>query len=122
MNVREREAQRRDLLQRQQRQPSDVTLNPDSVLADLQERLSHWHSLLHDQAPRARRLLKQLIVGRLQMMTPHRDEGYYTLNGTGTLLPVIADAVPQSVASLTTVSWNRISSWLKQIDNLRQAA
>ena len=48
----------------------------------------------------ARGLLKQLVVGRLEM-TPHREEGYYTFRGTGTLLPVIAGTVPQSVASLT---------------------
>jgi len=58
--IREREAQRRDLLQRQQRRPSDVALNPDSALVDLRERLADWRSLLRDEAPRARGLLKQL--------------------------------------------------------------
>ena len=55
-------------------------------------------------------------------MTPHRDEGYYTFTGTGTLLPVIAGAVPQSVASPMPASWNRIVTWLQQIVGLRRAA
>jgi hypothetical protein len=98
-----------------------LAARPDSVLADLQERLSEWRSLLHDQTPRARGLLKQLIVGRLQM-TPNREEGYYTFNGTGTLLPVIAGAVPQSVASPMPGSWNQVATWLRIMDELRRAA
>jgi hypothetical protein len=98
-----------------------LAARPDSVLADLQERLSEWRSLLHDQTPRARGLLKQLIVGRLQM-TPHRDEGYYTFNGTGTLLPVIVGVVPQSVASLMRASWNQIAEWLRLLEGLRRAS
>jgi hypothetical protein len=98
--IREREAHRRDLLQQRQARASIVPLDAKAVLYDLRERLADWRSLLRDEVPRARGLLKQLIVGRLDM-TPHREEGSYTFKGTGTLLPVIAGAVPQSVASLT---------------------
>jgi hypothetical protein len=91
------------------------------VLADLRECLADWRSLLHEHPPRARALLKQLIVGRLQM-TPHREEGYYTFNGTGTLLPVIAGAVPQSVASLMPASWNQVVRWVRAIDELARTA
>jgi hypothetical protein len=122
--IREREAQRRDLLQRRQRRAPDVALDPDSVVADLHERLADWRSLLRDEVPRARGLLKQLIVGRVEM-TPPRKEGFYTFKGTGTLLPVIAGAVagavPQSVASLMPVSWNQIVRWLRAIDELGDA-
>ena len=96
-------------------------LDPKAVLADLQERLTDWRSLLHDQAPPARGLLKQLVVGRLEM-TPHREEGYYTFRGTGTLLPVIAGAAPQSVASLMRASWNQVASWLPPVEGLHRVA
>jgi hypothetical protein len=62
--------------------------------------LTGKRTLLHAHPPKARQVVKQLIVGRLEM-TPHREEGFYTFRGMGTVLPLIAGAVPQSVASLT---------------------
>jgi len=55
-------------------------------------------------------------------MTPHREEGYDTFNGRVTLLPVIAGAVPESVASLVPASWNQVASWLRQVEGLRGVA
>ncbi|MGH9257763.1 MAG: hypothetical protein ACRD3C_24660 [Vicinamibacterales bacterium] len=57
-----------------------------------------WRSLIHDRKTHALRLLKQLIVGRLELI-PNMEERYYGFWGTGTPLPVIAGVVPQSVAS-----------------------
>jgi len=118
----DREAQRRILFDRL-RTMSTPTPDPAAILADLQHRLTDWRSLLHDETPKARGLLKRLIVGRLTMK-PDRL-GFYRFEGTGTLLPLlrgIASAVPQSIASPMPASWNQIAGWLKQIDSLRQAA
>jgi hypothetical protein len=99
-------------------------LDPASVLAELQARLTDWRELLRDDTPKARGLLKQLIVGRLDMEP--QPAGFYRFRGTGSLEPLISGIVPvlvpQSVASPMPASWNQIAIWLKQIDNLRQAA
>ena len=67
-----------------------------------------------------RDLLRQVLAGLL----------YFTLEpvcivsrgrAVGRLLAGMA-GLTTLMASPTTVSWNRISSWLKQIDDLRQAA
>lgn len=73
-------------------------VDPLTVRADLEQRLLEWRSLIQDRKTHARRLLKQLIVGRLEL-TPNMEERYYGFRGTGTLLPVIAGVVPQSVPS-----------------------
>lgn len=83
--------------------------------------MTDWRSMLQDRATHGRRLLKQLIVGRLEMQ-PNLEERCYEFRGTGTLLPVVAGVVPQSMASLAPASWNQIAGWLRQIDGLRQAA
>jgi hypothetical protein len=49
-----------------------------------------WRSLIQDRKTHALRLLKQLIVGRLELI-PNMEERYYGFWGTGTPLPVIAD-------------------------------
>lgn len=73
-------------------------IDPLTVRADVEQRLLEWRSLIQDRAAHGRRLLKQLIIGRLDM-TPNLDERYCAFRGTGTLLPVIAGVVPLSVAS-----------------------
>jgi hypothetical protein len=49
------------------------------------------------QIRRARNLLKQLIVGLLEM-SPQKER-YYTYRSTGAVLPIVAAALPQGVAS-----------------------
>lgn len=87
------------VLRRDERRSCSVApLDPQAVRADLENRLREWRLLIQDRAAHGRRLLKQLIVGRLDL-TPNLEERYYDFRGTGTLLPVITGAVPQSVAS-----------------------
>lgn len=99
--MRDRETQRRLLLERL-RASDAPTLSPPAVVADLQARLTDWRSLLSDETPKARTLLKRLIVGRLTMAPT--AEGFYRFEGKGTLEPLLAGAiptVPQSMASPT---------------------
>ena len=63
------------------------------MLADLQDRLTDWRSLLDDHTPKARGLLKQLIVGRLDLR-PDLREQLYRFEGRGTLLPLLAGIMP----------------------------
>lgn len=73
-------------------------IDPLTVRADVEQRLLEWRSLIQDRKTHALRLLKQLIVGRLELI-PNMEERYYGFWGTGTPQPVIAGVVPQSVAS-----------------------
>lgn len=61
-------------------------------------------TLLHDQPPHGWRPAKQLIVGRLDL-TPHHETQFYDFRGIGTLGPIVAGVVPQSVASRRDSSW-----------------
>jgi hypothetical protein len=90
--VQAREAQRQELVARRARRlvPS---LDPDEIVADLRGRLDEWRVLLDDNPSRARTLVKQLIIGRLDL-TPNDDEGCYDFRGTGTVLPIIAGTMP----------------------------
>jgi hypothetical protein len=56
---------------------------------DLRGRLDDWRAVLHDETPKAHKLLKQLIVERLEM-TPAADRSLYAFRGTGTMLPLLA--------------------------------
>jgi hypothetical protein len=73
--------------------------DPKAVLADLRSRLADWRALLHNEAPKARGLLKRLIVDRLKM-EPRRG-GFYRFTGVGILLPLLSGVmvVPQSAAA-----------------------
>ena len=103
--LQEREDRRRQLQERlRQHQLLDLgAIDADGVLRDLRGRLEDWRAVLHDETPRAHKLLKQLIVGRLEM-TPATDRSGYAFRGTGTMLPLLAGVVPQSVASPTGLS------------------
>src|SRR5439155_7635120 len=70
-------------------------IRPDrtAVLADLEVRLTDWRTLLRDQATKARRSLRQLLVGRPEMV-PDRARRVYTFTGTGTLVPLITVLIP----------------------------
>lgn len=116
--VQGREARRRELLAQLDAQRAVEPLDPKAVRGDLEARLGEWRSLLQDRAAHGRRLLKQLIVGRLDL-TPNLEDRYYDFRGTGTLVPVIAGVVPQSVASLSTPSWNQIVTFLESMRQLR---
>ena len=102
--IRSRESQRRALREQLTHYLQIPDLDPASVLAELQARLTDWRELLRDHTPKVRGLLKQLIVGRLEM-EPDRKFGVYRFHGTGTLLPLVTGIipvfVPQSVASPT---------------------
>lgn len=98
-----------------------AALDPLAVRADLEHRLGEWRSLLQDRAQHGRRLLKQPIIDRLDL-TPNLDERYYDFRGTGTLLPVIAGVVPQSVGSPSIPSWNQIAVFLESMPQLRDSA
>ena len=86
-----RETRRRELMARQ-RDTRDDAIDPSVVRVDIEHRLADWRSLIHDRASQGRRLLKPLIVGRLDL-TPNHQERFYTFRGTGTLMPVIAGLV-----------------------------
>jgi site-specific DNA recombinase len=96
--LREREARRQTLLSRRATRDRTPVPSADAIIADLQSRIADWRLLFHDHPGQARTVVKQLIVGRLDM-TPHRDEGYYSFTGTGTIEPLLAGVVPHSVAS-----------------------
>jgi hypothetical protein len=117
--IRNRELRRRELLD-QRRNAFRRDVDAPTLRLELERRPGEWRSLLLGQIPRAQNLLKQLIVGRLEM-SPHKER-YYTFRRTGTVLPIVAAAVPQSVASPVPVSWNRLHEWLRHIEAVRQLA
>jgi hypothetical protein len=90
-----REARQRELLDDLNRRPNDAELDPRTVLAELQERLNDWRELLRDHTPQARGLLKQLIVGRLDMEPD--EAGFYRFTGTGTLSALLSGIIPQQL-------------------------
>lgn len=105
-------------------------LNPRTVLADLRTMLADWRSLMFGEPVQARGIVRQLIVGKLEL-APDADRRGFTFSGTGTLEPFLrrvipgfsADVpVPQNGTSPMPASWNQIVAWLKQIDAVRQAA
>jgi hypothetical protein len=67
-------------------------------MADLGEQLTNWRALFTGNSAQARGVLKQTIVGRLDMV-PNRSDGSYAFTGTGTIEPLIAGVVPHCVAS-----------------------
>jgi hypothetical protein len=116
-----REMRRRELMARRTEHRRVLEIDPHTVRVELEERLADWRTLLHERATHGRHLLKQLIVGRLDL-TPDLEGRCYDFMGAGTLMPVIAGVVPQSVASLMPASWNHIVEWLGLLDGLRRAS
>ena len=51
-------------------------IDPLTVRADVEQWLLEWRSLIQDRKTHALRLLKQLIVGRLELI-PNMEERYY---------------------------------------------
>lgn len=56
--------------------------------------------MLRRHPAKAHELVRSLVVGKLEL-APRMDEsgGFYEFKGTGTLLPLIAGAVPHNLAS-----------------------
>jgi bifunctional non-homologous end joining protein LigD len=80
---------------RPERKP--LQMDPSVISIKAKELLADWKGTLQGDVPRARQLLKQLIVGRLKL-TPQKDRSYL-FEGAGTLRPVIEGVFPGSVAS-----------------------
>ena len=92
--IRLKESERARLLERMEQVPPKLTpINVSCVLGELQTRLTDWRSLLHSDTPKANGLLKQLIVGRLNLQ-PDADQRLYRFNGIGTLLPLVDGLMP----------------------------
>lgn len=80
--------------------------DPDKVQADLWARLTDWRSILFGEPVKARSLVRQLIVGRLELVADVDRQGF-RFTGTGTLVPLltgvipgVATGLPQNLASL----------------------
>ena len=75
-------------------------MNGTVVRRDLTRRLTHWRSLLRRHAAQGQQILRKPIEGWL-LMTPHPNDtpAYYTFEGTGTLVGLLAGIVPHKVAS-----------------------
>ena len=95
---------------------------------DLKRRLTHWRSLLRRHAPQGQQILRKLIDGRL-LMTPHPNHtpAYYTFEGTGTLVGLLAGIVPHKVASPTGLELNfelppaeEVFGWLQRLETLKK--
>lgn len=99
-----READRRTVVERMQRVPTKTpTLDEGAIRATLRTWLTNWRSLVREDVPGARTLLKQLIVGRLKMR-PDPANRTYRFDGVGTMTHLLAGlvpVVPQCVASPT---------------------
>jgi site-specific DNA recombinase len=89
--LRARDTERRLLAARLAEYTTAARFVPGAVMADLQERLTDWRSLLRDETPKARVLVKQLLVGRIDM---EPGEGLYRFRGKGTLEPLLSGIVP----------------------------
>jgi hypothetical protein len=63
------------------------------VLTDLRERLSDWRSILFGDPVRARGLVRQLVVGKLELVADVERQGF-RFTGTGTLVPLLAGLIP----------------------------
>ena len=64
-----------------------------AVLREVEDRLSQWRVLLREHPSSARKGLKQLIIGRLDM-APDEETAGYRFRGQGTLQPLIAGLIP----------------------------
>ena len=96
--MRQRETQRQALLSCGMARHVSTVPAADVVMAELREQLTNWRALFTGNPAQARGVLKQTIVGRLDMV-PNRSDGSYAFTGTGTIEPLIAGVVPHCVAS-----------------------
>jgi DNA invertase Pin-like site-specific DNA recombinase len=93
--IRDRETTRQALVDQLERDRRVIPIDAPAVVADLEHRLTEWRELLRDEPPKARGLLKQLIVGRLDM-APDMKRGLYRFSGTGTLSSMLAGIIDLS--------------------------
>jgi hypothetical protein len=98
--IRQREVDRHTLTNEIAHVSSAVEFDPSQVLAELQARLGDWRALLHADTPKARGLLKQLIIDRVHM-TADPEARIYRFAGRGTLVPLLAGVMPISMLELS---------------------
>jgi hypothetical protein len=98
--LRQREADKYALTNEIAQMSSMVELDPLQVLVELQARLRDWRELLYGDTPKARGLLKQLIVDRVQMIADP-EARMYRFAGRGTLVPLFEGVMPISVLELS---------------------
>lgn len=68
-------------------------LDPRQVRADLRTRLADWRSILFGEPVKARGLIRQLIIGRLELVADADRHGF-RFTGTGTLVPLLTGVIP----------------------------
>ena len=87
----------------------------------VQSHLAHWRGLLRKHVEDGRQFLREALTAPLRF-TPegqsYRFEGELAL---GRLLGAAGAFAPFD-SSLMPASWNRIASWLQQMEGLRRAA
>jgi hypothetical protein len=59
-------------------------------------------------------------VGRLDL-TPEPDTGSYGFTGKGTVEPMLAGVIAQTMASPSTPAWNQIASFLEAMRQLKDS-
>jgi hypothetical protein len=71
-----------------------------SALDTMRQALADWQGMLRQDIPAARRALRALLAGRLTF-TPQEREGerFYAFEGSSTVSPVIAEALPKAFGS-----------------------
>jgi site-specific DNA recombinase len=97
----------------------------EALEARLRAKLADWRGLLRRNVTEGRAVLRALLIGPLRFtpITEPRRRGY-AFTGTIALDRVLAGVLelPTVVASPMSASWNRIASWLQQMDAFRRAA
>ena len=111
--MRTREAERRRLVEQLTPPVPLPVIDSTAVLRELDGRLCHWRSLLREHPSSARRGLKQLIIGRLDM-APDEETGGYRFRGRGTLQPLITGLIPGGGAAPPSdgSGWGRHRCWV----------
>ena len=87
----------------------------------LREYVSGWRALLTKRVEDGRQLLREVLAGPLRF-TPEGKT--YRFEGEAAIGRLVAGIVglPTVVASPMPASWNRIVTWLQQVEGLRRVA
>ena len=72
---------------------SSRTAGAERVRADLLARLTDWQSILSGDPAKARSLVRQLVVGRLELVADIERQGF-RFTGNGTLVPLLTGMIP----------------------------
>jgi hypothetical protein len=119
-DIREREAQIAKL-EVQLRRPRQEPPNMARLKAALEQRAKEWKRELRAE-PHIARLVLRRLVGPIVLHDESKRPEFVTWEATPTTGLLDGLAPTRLVASLMPASWNRIASWLQEIDGLRQAA